>query len=54
MGEMDYGIDPAMINRVAKEIAEVVAMGVEVGIVIGGGNVHGETMADILCEQSIL
>ncbi|MDH5387884.1 MAG: UMP kinase [Gammaproteobacteria bacterium] len=39
MGEMDYGIDPAMIDRVAKEIAEVVAMGVEVGIVIGGGNI---------------
>ncbi len=39
MGEMDYGIDPGMINRVAKEIAEVVAMGVEVGIVIGGGNI---------------
>ncbi len=39
MGKMDYGIDPAMINRVAKEIAEVVAMGVEVGVVIGGGNI---------------
>lgn len=39
MGEMDFGIDPVMINRVAKEIAEVVAMGVEVGIVIGGGNI---------------
>ena len=39
MGEMDYGIDPAMIDRVAKEIAEVVAMGVEVGVVIGGGNI---------------
>jgi len=39
MGEMNYGIDPAMIERVAKEVAEVVAMGVEVGIVIGGGNI---------------
>ena len=39
MGEMAYGIDPAMIDRVAKEIAEVVAMGVEVGVVIGGGNI---------------
>ena len=39
MGAMDYGIDPAMIDRVAKEIAEVVAMGVEVGVVIGGGNI---------------
>ncbi len=39
MGDMDYGIDPAMIERVATEIAEVVAMGVEVGVVIGGGNI---------------
>ena len=39
MGEMDYGIDPAMIDRVAREIKEVVAMGVEVGVVIGGGNI---------------
>lgn len=39
MGELDYGIDPAMINRVAREIAEVVKMGVEVGLVIGGGNI---------------
>lgn len=39
MGEMDYGIDPAMIARVANEISEVVNMGVEVGVVIGGGNI---------------
>ena len=39
MGKMDYGIDPAMISRVAREIKEVVDMGVEVGVVIGGGNI---------------
>ncbi|MDH5710134.1 MAG: UMP kinase [Gammaproteobacteria bacterium] len=39
MGNMDYGIDPAMIARVAREIKEVVDMGVEVGVVIGGGNI---------------
>ena len=39
MGEGDYGIDPAVITRVAGEIRDVVAMGVQVGLVIGGGNI---------------
>lgn len=39
MGGMDYGIDPDMIARVAKEISEVVDLGVQVSIVIGGGNI---------------
>ena len=39
MGDAEYGIDPAMIGRVADEIKQVVALGVEVGIVIGGGNI---------------
>lgn len=39
LGEMDYGIDPAMIRRVAREISEVRALGVQVGVVIGGGNI---------------
>ncbi len=39
MGELDYGVDPSMLNRVAKEIQSVVDMGVEVGLVIGGGNI---------------
>jgi len=39
MGEADYGIDPAVISRMARELAEVVAMGVQVGVVIGGGNI---------------
>jgi uridylate kinase len=39
MGEQDFGIDPAVIERVAAEIAEVVAAGVEVGLVVGGGNI---------------
>ena len=38
MGEAPYGIDPAVTSQVAKEIAEVRADGVEVGVVIGGGN----------------
>ena len=39
MGDMDYGIDPTMLSRVAKEVADVVNMGVEVSLVIGGGNI---------------
>jgi uridylate kinase len=38
MGETDYGIDPAFLKRLAVEISAVRANGVEVGIVIGGGN----------------
>lgn len=39
MGDGDYGIDPSMMKRVATEIAEVVDMGVNVALVIGGGNI---------------
>ncbi|VAW50990.1 Uridine monophosphate kinase [hydrothermal vent metagenome] len=39
MGDMDYGIDAKMLARVAGEITEVVNMGVEVALVIGGGNI---------------
>jgi uridylate kinase len=46
MAGLDFGIDPAMIRRVAGEIAEITAMGVEVGLVIGGGNIfRGEGLA---------
>ncbi len=39
MGVEDYGIDPQVINRISKEIARVYRLGVEIGIVIGGGNI---------------
>ncbi|MBE9563918.1 MAG: UMP kinase [Proteobacteria bacterium] len=39
MGDLDYGIDENMLARVASEVAEVVNMGVEVALVIGGGNI---------------
>jgi uridylate kinase len=38
MGEAQFGIDPAVTTQVAKEISEVLAEGVEIGVVIGGGN----------------
>jgi uridylate kinase len=39
MGDLDFGIDNAIMTRVASEIKQVVDMGVQVGIVIGGGNI---------------
>jgi uridylate kinase len=39
MGELDYGIEPAVIQRIAGEIEAVTKLGVEVAIVIGGGNI---------------
>ncbi|HEX7341861.1 MAG TPA: UMP kinase [Rhodanobacteraceae bacterium] len=39
MGDEDYGIDPKVIGRLADEIIEVSASGVEIGVVIGGGNI---------------
>src|SRR3954466_4295899 len=38
MGEGDYGIDPAVIKRIALELQELIVMGVHVAVVIGGGN----------------
>ena len=39
MGDLDYGIEPAVIQRMATEIATAQKSGVEIAIVIGGGNI---------------
>jgi uridylate kinase len=39
LGDEDYGIDPVIIGRIANEILEVINTGVQVAIVIGGGNI---------------
>lgn len=39
LGDADYGIDPTVIGRIAAEIKELLAHGVQVAIVIGGGNI---------------
>lgn len=39
MGDQSYGISPAMLEQYANDIKQVVDMGVEVAIVIGGGNI---------------
>jgi uridylate kinase len=46
MGGLDYGIDPAMIQRIAREITELQKQQVEIAVVIGGGNIfRGEGLA---------
>ena len=39
MGDLDYGIEPKVIQRIATEIAAVRALDIEVAVVIGGGNI---------------
>jgi uridylate kinase len=39
MGEGEYGIDPVMLKRIAQEFQELLVMGVQVAVVIGGGNI---------------
>ena len=39
MGNREYGLDPEIVDRVASEVKSVVGMGVQVCLVIGGGNI---------------
>src|ERR1700716_2520211 len=39
MGDGKYGISPKTLQQIAQEVRDVIEMGVEVGIVIGGGNI---------------
>ena len=39
MGEQGYGIDPAIVQSIAKDVAGVVAKGTQLAIVVGGGNI---------------
>jgi uridylate kinase len=46
MGDEQFGIDPKVLERMAQEIKELVELGVQVGLVIGGGNLfRGEGLA---------
>ena len=38
MGDGDFGIDPKVLNRMALEVGQLIGIGVQVGVVIGGGN----------------
>ena len=39
MGDEDFGISPDMLKYVAREIESVVDLGVQIGIIVGGGNI---------------
>ncbi len=40
MGRKEFGIDPSVLQRYARDIREIHQLGVEIGIVIGGGNIY--------------
>jgi uridylate kinase len=39
LGAAEYGIDPVMLRRVAMELQELLGLGIEVAVVLGGGNI---------------
>ena len=56
LGGVDYGIDPEVINRIAGELRDVRELGVQVAVVIGGGNIfRGAGLAEagmrMLCAR---
>ena len=46
-GDRGYGIEPAVLNRLATELGEVHRTGVQVGIVLGGGNIFRGVSASV-------
>ncbi|MDF1827711.1 MAG: UMP kinase [Legionellaceae bacterium] len=47
MGSASFGIDPKVLDRLASELRELIDMGVEVGVVIGGGNLfRGKVLSE--------
>lgn len=51
-GEQGTGIDPKVINKISKELKKVHGLGVQIGIVVGGGNLwRGETAAKMGMER---
>jgi uridylate kinase len=47
MGDVSFGIDPAVLDKMAKNISGLLSQGVEVGVVIGGGNLfRGKALSE--------
>lgn len=47
LGNQPYGVDPAVVGRIASDVAEINRNGVEIAIVVGGGNIfRGAGLAD--------
>ena len=52
-GDTEFGIDPQTVNRIAKQIKDVHDLGVEIGIVVGGGNIwRGATAAQLGMDRA--
>lgn len=48
MGSAQFGIDPSVLDKIARDVAELIQMGVEVGLVIGGGNLfRGKALSQV-------
>ena len=48
MGEQGFGIDPKVLDKMALEIGQLVGIGVQVGLVIGGGNLfRGQALSSV-------
>ncbi len=47
MGNKGYGVDPATVDFIAKEIKDAVSMGVQMAIVVGGGNIFRGVEASV-------
>lgn len=47
MGQAQFGISPCVLDKMARDVAELIKMGVEVGLVVGGGNLfRGKTLSE--------
>ncbi|BCA95424.1 uridylate kinase [Legionella antarctica] len=47
MGQSQFGIDPSVLDTLAQDVAELISMGVEVGLVLGGGNLfRGKALSE--------
>ncbi|EPE63082.1 UMP kinase [Exiguobacterium sp. S17] len=52
-GDQGYGIDPAIVNSISGQIKELVAMGVEVAVVVGAGNIwRGKTGSELGMDRA--
>ena len=52
MGQQDFGIDPVMVNKIASELQGLQQAGIELGVVVGGGNIfRGAGLAEAGVER---
>ena len=47
MGDQQFGIDPAITTRIARDVGDIQGLGVQTAIVIGGGNIFRGVAASV-------